>query len=363
MFEIPALPRQKTLNAWTAQDGRHCIELPAACAFEPSKWQSSSVPCRETSERRLGAIRSWSVRIDGHPLQGRVEGFYEPGQFGLLIFRTKLETDHFVRMSFEEDMVHVSFMLERNLYRIEELGDGTQAAVDPADPCCFLLRFARGQEIVWKSRATSGATKIEMFLPSSSFERHYDVAMSEFPTALRGLATGERPLEFQSIPMTPDILDCLDQMISWHRTSPIRGPFLRGKFHNLMSAIWFAAEQLEPDVARRAEVTSRDRKLVTKACLYISENLGSCLTIHTIARTVGTNRNKLNQMFQALLGETVFEHVQRARLERARSLLVDGSVRSITEVAQQVGYADSTSFARAYHHSFGRVPSRDVKRS
>lgn len=363
MFRNLHPPSDRTISSWTAADGRSHVGLPATCAFEPASWCGPAVRLTESGEARLGAIRSWKLQINGDLMQGCVEGVYERGKFGVLICRLKLKTDQFVHMSFDEDMVHVSFMLGRNLYRIEKLGVATPIVTDPVGPCCFLLRFAKGQEIVWQSRATNGATKVELLLPSKSFDRYYDVRSSAFPSPLRAVARCERPLAFQSIPITPDILECLDQMISWHQTSPIRGPFMRGKFHNLMSAIWFAAEQLESDLAPGAHITARERKMVANACLYIRENLASCLTIPAIAHAAATNRNKLNQMFQRLLGETVFEYVQRLRLERARSLLSPDSGRSITEVAHEVGYSDSTSFSRAYHSRFGRVPSRDLKRT
>jgi AraC-like DNA-binding protein len=165
------------------------------------------------------------------------------------------------------------------------------------------------------------------------------------------------------LPITPEIVDCLDQILAWHQTSAIRGPFVRGKLHNLMAAMWFAAEQLERTTGSRKKIGCRDQMLVTNACLFIRNNLASDLTIDAIARVVGTNRNKLNQIFQAILGETVFEHSQRARLEHARSLLLDGTTRSITEIAQEVGYADSTSFARAFHRRYGIVPSKMLRPS
>jgi AraC-like DNA-binding protein len=292
-----------------------------------------------------------------------VDAFYEPGQFGILLSRVKLAKDLFVRMSFDDDIVHLSFMLEPHLYRIERLGNGQLDQRDQAEPCCFMLRFARGQEILWKSRATNGAKKIDVFMPAVSFERFYNIETSRFPRALRRLATGDSTGAFQSLPITPDIVDCLDQVLAWHQTSPIRGPFVRGKLHNLLVAMWFAAEQLERTTDVRKKTGYRDQMLVTNACLYIRNNLGSDLTIDAIARMVGTNRNKLNQIFQTILGETVFENSQRTRLERARSLLLDDVTRSITAIAQEVGYADSTSFARAFHRRFGMVPSKMVRPS
>lgn len=297
-------------------------------------------------------------------MNGRFEGFCEPDEYAFFVCKIARETDHLTRMRFDEDMVHVSFMLEPDLYRIERFGEGAFKVVDSGSrPCCFLLRCASGQEALWRSRATNGSTKIELFLPSRRFERFYGVKTQEFPAALGPLTTIEAAEPFRLIPMTTEILECLHQMIGWHLASPIRGAFQRAKVHNLMCAIWFAAEHLESDGAGRAQVNSRDQEIVAKACLYVRKNLASRLTIPKIARSAGTNRNKLNHIFQTFLSETVFEHVQRVRLEQARALLVRESARSITEIAEAVGYSNATSFARAYQKLFSRTPSRELRRS
>lgn len=353
-----------TLSATTGGPGSCCIDLPAACVFDTSKWQSASLLYSELTEERLGAFKSWSLRVEGQLIKGRFEGFYEPGGYAFLFCKMERETDHFTRMRFDEDMIHVSFMLEPDLYRIEKLNEGALSAANAGGgPYCFLLRFAKGQESLWWSRATNGSTKIDFFLPSRRFERFYGVKPQRYPPALRRLTIAEPTQPFPPIPMTPEILECLDQMTGWHRASPIRGAFLRAKVQDLMCAIWFAAEHEESTLARRARANSRDQEILARACRYVRKDLGSSLTIPKIARSAGTNRNKLNDIFQAFLSETVFKYVQRVRLEQARAFMVRDNTRSISELSFAVGYTNATSFARAYQKHFGRAPSKDFKRS
>ena len=55
----------------------------------------------------------------------------------------------------------------------------------------------------------------------------------------------------------------------------------------------------------------------------------------------------------AIVGETLNQFIQRIRLEKAASQLIDNPKKSITEIAFDCGFSGSATFARAFKESFG----------
>ena len=66
--------------------------------------------------------------------------------------------------------------------------------------------------------------------------------------------------------------------------------------------------------------------------------------------------------FMAMTGLSPIQYQKAARLNEARSLIVEESSR-ISDVAYRVGYASASQFAADYRHFFGRSPSDDRRRT
>ncbi|MEO8527556.1 MAG: helix-turn-helix domain-containing protein [Pseudolysinimonas sp.] len=66
------------------------------------------------------------------------------------------------------------------------------------------------------------------------------------------------------------------------------------------------------------------------------------------------SRRFLDELFEPL-NETPAEHLRRLRLRRAVELLADPRP-SIAQVAERSGFADPTTFTRAFHREFGMLP-------
>jgi transcriptional regulator GlxA family with amidase domain len=56
------------------------------------------------------------------------------------------------------------------------------------------------------------------------------------------------------------------------------------------------------------------------------------------------------------LDETPGEHLRRLRLHRAAALLGSPAGGTVTDVAARCGFADATTFTRAFHREFGMLP-------
>ncbi|MES0879231.1 AraC family transcriptional regulator [Roseibium sp. SCP14] len=90
---------------------------------------------------------------------------------------------------------------------------------------------------------------------------------------------------------------------------------------------------------------------------FIMDNLHEDFHIEDIARQTGTSVRSLQRKFKDFYGETVFEFVRNARLERAREALLRDHI-SVSDASLVAGYASPAAFATAFRKRFGEVPRR-----
>ncbi len=89
-------------------------------------------------------------------------------------------------------------------------------------------------------------------------------------------------------------------------------------------------------------------------------DIGTPPSLLELADMVGINKNKLNQGFREIFGASVFDYLRTCRLKRAKELLKSGE-KNVTEVAFEVGYAQQSSFTKAFKKHFGIYPSNYLR--
>lgn len=99
--------------------------------------------------------------------------------------------------------------------------------------------------------------------------------------------------------------------------------------------------------------------LVRRALLIMQQNVGRPVTIDGIAKALGTNARRLTRLFDAELAMSPAQTYRQIRLERAK-WLIEHSVKSMSEIAYECGFADASHFSRSYREAFGASPS-DVR--
>lgn len=84
-------------------------------------------------------------------------------------------------------------------------------------------------------------------------------------------------------------------------------------------------------------------KFNIKITTYINKNLNSpLLTVDTIAEYMKVSRSTLNRKVKSLLGQTVNQLIQEARLEKARNLRIEDPFASKKQIAEAVGVTNTT---------------------
>lgn len=92
---------------------------------------------------------------------------------------------------------------------------------------------------------------------------------------------------------------------------------------------------------------------------YLGTNFTQNLTLQNIADTFHLSKDYCNRLFHTATGMTVMQYILYNRILLARQFLMEGM--SAAECARKVGYADYSSFYRAYRKVTGRSPSEDYE--
>ena len=96
---------------------------------------------------------------------------------------------------------------------------------------------------------------------------------------------------------------------------------------------------------------------VAAALARMSAHLEEVLPLEAIARAEGLSLRRLEQLFRAGLGQGPGAAYLELRLQAARRMVID-TRHDMREVALRCGFADPTSFSRAFRRRFGGPPSR-----
>jgi AraC-like DNA-binding protein/CheY-like chemotaxis protein len=110
-------------------------------------------------------------------------------------------------------------------------------------------------------------------------------------------------------------------------------------------------------IAPAGSVSSPERALT-----FVDKHLAERITLRDVAEYCGFGTFAFSRAFKKEYGITFQEYLVRRRIKRAQQLL-DGSLLSITEVAEEAGFGDLSHFIRTFRRFTGSSPSVYRKRS
>ena len=85
---------------------------------------------------------------------------------------------------------------------------------------------------------------------------------------------------------------------------------------------------------------------------YIEANLDQDLSLASLAKVANFSQFHFHRIFRAMVGETLNGFIQRIRIEKAATRLLDNPKASITEIAFDCGFSSSATFARAFRERY-----------
>jgi AraC family transcriptional regulator, transcriptional activator of the genes for pyochelin and ferripyochelin receptors len=155
--------------------------------------------------------------------------------------------------------------------------------------------------------------------------------------------------------ITPAMRMALEQILTCPFQGLTRQLYLEGKCLELI-ALKF--EQLTPhnsELTPAKLLKAEDIDRIHRAKAILINNLNHPPSLIELARQVELNDYKLKLGFRQVFGTTAFGCLHHYRMERAQQLLADRQMK-VADVAQAVGYANQSHFARAFRKHFGMNP-------
>jgi AraC-like DNA-binding protein/ligand-binding sensor protein len=96
--------------------------------------------------------------------------------------------------------------------------------------------------------------------------------------------------------------------------------------------------------------------LIAKAKRFIGEHQGEPISLGKMARVLNVSTFYFCKMFKKATGLTFTDYLGRARIERAKNLLLNPNVR-VSEVAYDCGFISLTHFNRIFKRVVGKSPT------
>lgn len=112
----------------------------------------------------------------------------------------------------------------------------------------------------------------------------------------------------------------------------------------------------EPPGPQAGPLAAATDPFVARAQLWIRDRFTQRFRIADLARDLGVSHQSLIRRFHAAGSSSPREFVQRTRVDAAMSMLAE-TRRSVTEIAQLVGYTDVPSFRRVFVATTGVSPN------
>ncbi|MGD1883433.1 MAG: helix-turn-helix domain-containing protein [Paracoccaceae bacterium] len=97
---------------------------------------------------------------------------------------------------------------------------------------------------------------------------------------------------------------------------------------------------------------------------HIAEHIHRAISVDELATISGVSRHHFGRRFKAKTGQSPYQYVLAAKLDRAAETLSKDHSRSVTDISGSIGYDNPAQFAKAFRRRFGAAPRlwRSMKR-
>jgi AraC family transcriptional regulator len=113
----------------------------------------------------------------------------------------------------------------------------------------------------------------------------------------------------------------------------------------------------QSDGSTSPKVPLREEATIRRATSYIQDNLAADMSVRDVACAAGFAGNLYSfiRLFKRHVGRTPHQFIMQARLDRAKSMLLYGTL-PITEVAHSCGFSSLSHFSAAFRTWWGKSP-------
>ena len=157
--------------------------------------------------------------------------------------------------------------------------------------------------------------------------------------------------EMESLPVEHlrEYREMLENLVE---TRQLRAP--GWKFH-CMELLYSLLHRFSRDQAHRLG-SDRKYQKIRPALLKIARDFAEPLDCAALAALCGISISSLNRLFRETTGRSPMQYLSDTRIEYAKNELTRGTL-SISELAEQCGFADIYTFSHAFRRATGTSPS------
>jgi len=110
--------------------------------------------------------------------------------------------------------------------------------------------------------------------------------------------------------------------------------------------------------SEKDSISKTDQLFLEKAQEIISKNINNhYFSVSDLAKQMYMGRGNLYRLMKSLTGLSPNSFISKTRLSFGKFLLENSNLR-ISEIAEEVGYADNAYFSRAFRKLYGYPPSK-----
>ncbi len=102
-------------------------------------------------------------------------------------------------------------------------------------------------------------------------------------------------------------------------------------------------------------VSKANEKLARDVCRYLTENMGSRITIKMLSEVFGVSGTGIKCAFKAVYGEPIYRYIRRIKMQSAAEELKNTD-KSVLLIAGSYGYDNGSKFAKAFKECMGAPP-------
>ncbi|MGH8032238.1 MAG: helix-turn-helix transcriptional regulator [Luteimonas sp.] len=306
----------------------------------PATWLEHANGCEiqcDYTRAGLGQGQSWSF-ADGHSL----------------ISVTDFRANRALR---GESRVMEDLLLVR-----AQVGGAISYAVSDAStwhfvrPAVTVSLLPRGTRLNIVAEPGVAQTTVTVLLRPRALIERFGLKRNDLPAPLLAAIDGmySAPSTLMSLPLDRTIASLVDDLVRSRLQASLRGFQVAARGLELL-LLTVVAWNEDRSAGEAPSQRSRDAELVAAARRILNQRLVDPPTLQQLAREIGTNRNKLNQIFRHSMGITLKAYCVQRRMERAQILLQEGCL-NIAQIAEAVGYQHQSSFTAAFRDAMGMCP-------
>lgn len=119
--------------------------------------------------------------------------------------------------------------------------------------------------------------------------------------------------------------------------------------------LWLVLRYTEQQYAAESRVNLSGNETIEQVCVYLADNYTQRLTLGEIATKFYFSPYYLSHLFRRVTGQSIVDYINARRIEAAQRLLEQTDL-SISEVAEQTGFATPVHFRRVFREFMGAGP-------